>query len=100
MTVEGGFKGSGLEEHAFEVGHEGLGPGIESIHDHLPIRRTGDFDPPVLETRAGGCTDPRTFGADVGGLRWEIEFSARVELLLDGLPSLEERLPSRLEGPV
>lgn len=86
--------------HTFEVGHECLGSGIESIHDHLPIGRTCDFNPPVLEPRGRGGTDPRAFGADVGSLRWEIEFSTVIELLLNRLPGIEEGLAGGLEGPV
>ena len=90
----------GLDEHAFKVGHKGLSPGVEGIHDHLSIGRASDLDPPVLETRGRGCADPRTFCADVGGLWGEIEFPAAIELLLNGLPGLEEGLTRGLEGSV
>lgn len=97
---EDGLKGSSFEERAFKVGHESLGPRIESIHDHLPIGWARDFYPPVLEARGGGCTDPRMFSADVSGFRRETEFSAIVELLLNGIPCFEEGLAGGLEGPV
>lgn len=86
--------------HAFEVGHEGLSPGVEGIYDHLPIGRTGDLDPSVLETRGRGCADPRTFGADASGLGGEVEFAAIIELLLNGLSGLEEGLTRGVESSV
>lgn len=90
----------GSEEHAFEVGHEGFCSRVEGVHDHLSVGRTCDLDPPVFETRGRGCTDPRVFSTNAGGLGREIEFAAIIELFLNGFSSLEEGLTSGLEGPV
>ena len=90
----------GLNERTFEVGHESFSPGIEGIHDHLSIGRASDLDPSVLEAGGRGCADPRTFCTDVGGLRRELEFATTIELLLNGLPGLEEGLTGGVEGSV
>lgn len=89
-----------MEKRTFEVSHEGLGSRIERIYDHLPISWTSNFNPPVLETRGRGCANPRAFSANVSGLRWKIESSTVVELLLNRLPGFEDGLTSGLEGPV
>ena len=90
----------GLNKRTFEVGHEGFSSRVEGIHDHLSIGRTSDLNPSVLEAWRRGCADPRTFCADVGGLWRELEFATAIELLLNGLPSLEEGLTCGVEGSV
>lgn len=51
-------KTSEVEERAFEVCHEGFSPRIEGVHDHLPLGRTCDLYPSVLEAGGRRCTDP------------------------------------------
>lgn len=100
VTMSSRERKCGLDERAFEVGHEGLGPRIEGIHDHLSVGWASDLDPPVLETGGRGRAYPRTFSTDASGLRGEIEFATIIELFLNGLPGLEEGLTGGLEGPV
>ena len=87
-VVSGGGRKCGLDERAFEISHEGFGPGVEGVHDHFSVSRAGNLDPSVLEARGRGCAHPRAFSADAGGLGGEVEFTAVVELLLNGLPGL------------
>ena len=98
-AISGG-RGCGLDERTFEVGHEGLGPRVEGIHDHLSVSRASDLNPSILEARGGGCAYPRTFSTYASGLWGKVEFAAVIELLLNRLPGLEEGLTGRLEGPV
>jgi len=42
----------------FKVGHECLGSAVESVDDHLAVRRTSDLDTSVLQAWCRGCAVP------------------------------------------
>lgn len=66
-----------------EIGHERLGSRVQRIDDHLPVRRSRNFDPSVLEARTRRRASPRGSGSNGLCLLEESELGvAAVELLL------------------
>ena len=54
-------------ERIFEVGHENVRAGVEGIDHHLPLDRSGDFHPPLLEVGRSRSDLPVAF-ANLSGL--------------------------------
>lgn len=83
-----------------EVGHIRPDIGVQGIHYHLAVRRTGDLHSPVDQTRRWWRAFPRVVLANVLGLRKEVEKVALIELSLSDHSSLKELFPALVECAV
>ena len=83
--------GPGGAVGVFEVGHVGLGPGVEGVDDHLAVHRAGDFHAAVLEVVGNGGDFPVAL-PDGAGFREKIRQTAIVDVLLDRLAAFEKGL--------
>ncbi len=80
-----------------EVGHIGLGPGVQGVDDHLAVDRAGELDAAV-EQVLRNLADPPVAGADVGGLGQEVGPLAGVEAGLPLGAGLEQLEPAGVEA--
>ena len=88
----------GRRERILEIRHEDLGPGIERVDHHLPLHRSGDLHPPIVQVRRCGRHLPAAL-ADLPSLFQEVRQLAPSEASLDLPPTLEQRLATRPEMP-
>lgn len=96
LTVEKVVPGRSIR--VFEVGHESLGSRVESIDDHLPVRRSGNLNPSILQSRSNSGSSPADILSNVLGLRREGQLSSLVEFSLKSQSSEEELLPLSVKG--
>jgi hypothetical protein len=80
-----------------EVGHVGVGAGVEGVDDHLGFDRAGDFDAAALQRGRNGRDLPVAF-ADMFGFREEAGHLAGVDAGLAGDARLEQFLASGFES--
>ena len=73
---------------------------VGALDDHLSVDRTGDLDAPVFEAGHGPRTLPRRVISDVLGLFEEVGEGPGVELSLEELTAVQERLAGRVERAV
>lgn len=83
-----------------KVSHERLCSAVQSVDDHLPVCRTSDLYPPILEAGSRRGAYPRRVSANVCGLGVEVERNACIEPLLRDSACDEQALASGLESPV
>ena len=76
-----------------EVGQPHLGAGVERVDGHLAVRRTGDLDPPVEQTRRRRGDPPRRVGADMCRLRQELRQLAGGVAGAPGTPGVQQGHP-------
>jgi hypothetical protein len=67
----------------FKVCHEGLGSRTQSVDDHLSIRGSSNFYPPIFQTRSWWSTPPSNILPDLLGRVQEVQVFAGVELGLN-----------------
>ncbi len=79
-----------------QVGHEDLGPGVESVDDHLAVARPGDLDPAILQVVRRGSDLPVVL-ANRCGFREESQLGAGIDRGLALFPVLEQLQPTRVE---
>lgn len=89
-----------VERRTFEIGHICPHVRVQCIHDHLPVRRPRDLDPPVNQAGRRWGTLPGGIVADVLGLGQEVWEGALVELGLADLAALQQLLASVVERTV
>ena len=66
-----------------EICHKGLGSRPQGVDDHLPIRRTCNLYPPILQPRSWGSASPSDILSNLLGRMQEVQVLASVELGLN-----------------
>ena len=91
--------GPGGGRRILTVGHEHLGAGVQRVDDHLPVRRAGDFDTPVLQISRNSADAPVTL-AHSPGFREKVRQRPSVPVLLPFQAGGQQLPPPRIELPV
>ena len=83
----------------FEVRHEDVRAAVERVDDHLPIDRTGDLDPPILQIVRNVRDGPFAL-ANLVRLRQKVRKLAAIDARLASLARRQQLLAPRVESPM